>query len=246
MLEKALARDAGLGWIGKHTNLLNRKAGSWFFLGEIFTDLPLPVDAPATNHCGSCTRLHRHLPDARDSSAPYQLDARRCISYLTIEHRGSIPVELRTVDGQPHLRLRRLPARVSLEPLCAADGRSRISRRATGSTMTRLADLFAWIGSKFLERTAGSAIRRIGYERWLRNIAVALGNAPRCRRSERHSKRRATIRQRWCANTWLGRRRTRTPCKERAAAPKSPTASAFALLRCQSVWLCQAVPQPGS
>jgi epoxyqueuosine reductase len=177
VLEKALARDAGLGWIGKHTNLLNRKAGSWFFLGELFTDLPLPVDAPPTNHCGSCTACIDVCP-TRAIRGPYQLDARRCISYLTIEHRGSIPVELRKPMGNriygcddcqlvcPWNRYARPTGEVDFKPRHGLDD-------------VALADLFAWSENTFLERTAGSAIRRIGYERWLRNIAVALGNAPR-------------------------------------------------------------------
>ena len=177
VLEKALARDAGLGWIGKHTNLLNRKAGSWFFLGELFTDLPLPIDAAPTNHCGSCTACIDICP-TRAIRGPYQLDARRCISYLTIEHRGSIPVELRKPMGNriygcddcqlvcPWNRYARPTGEVDFKPRHGLDD-------------VALADLFAWSESIFLKRTAGSAIRRIGYERWLRNIAVALGNAPR-------------------------------------------------------------------
>ncbi len=177
VLEKALARDAGLGWIGKHTNLLNRKAGSWFFLGELFTDLPLPIDAAPTNHCGSCTACIDICP-TRAIRGPYQLDARRCISYLTIEHRGSIPVELRKPMGNriygcddcqlvcPWNRYARPTGEVDFKPRHGLDD-------------VALADLFAWSENIFQKRTAGSAIRRIGYERWLRNIAVALGNAPR-------------------------------------------------------------------
>jgi epoxyqueuosine reductase len=177
VLEKALARDAGLGWIGKHTNLLNRKAGSWFFLGELFTDLPLPIDQAPANHCGSCTACIDICP-TRAIRGPYELDARRCISYLTIEHRGSIPIELRKPMGNriygcddcqlvcPWNRYARPTAEPDFTPRHGLDD-------------VALADLFAWPESTFLERTAGSAIRRIGYERWLRNIAVALGNATR-------------------------------------------------------------------
>lgn len=175
VLEKALARDAGLGWIGKHSNLLSREAGSWFFLGELYTDLPLPVDAPVSEHCGTCTACIDVCP-TRAIIGPYQVDARRCISYLTIELRGSIPEDLRPLMGNriygcddcqwvcPWNRY----AQYTDEP----DYAPRESLEAP-----QLVELFAWSETEFLERTAGSAIRRIGYERWLRNIAVALGNA---------------------------------------------------------------------
>jgi len=175
VLEKALARNAGLGWIGKHTNLLNRDAGSWFFLGELYTDLPLPVDTPATEHCGTCTRCIDVCP-TQAITGPYQLDARRCISYLTIELRGSIPLELRPLLGNriygcddcqlvcPWNKF----AKKSVEPDFIA---------CHGLDATTLMELFAWSEADFLLRTQGSAIRRIGYECWLRNIAVALGNA---------------------------------------------------------------------
>jgi epoxyqueuosine reductase len=175
VLEKAFAQRAGLGWIGKHTNLINRRAGSWFFLGEILTDVPLPIDEPATNHCGTC-RACLDICPTQAIVAPFELDATRCISYLTIELRGSIPVEFRRAIGNriygcddcqlvcPWNKF----ARVSAEPDFAArhalDGASLLS-------------LFAWSEEEFLQRTEGSAIRRIGYECWLRNIAVALGNA---------------------------------------------------------------------
>ncbi|HEX4884576.1 MAG TPA: tRNA epoxyqueuosine(34) reductase QueG [Casimicrobiaceae bacterium] len=175
VLEKALARDAGLGWIGKHTNLLDRHDGSWFFLGEVFTDVPLPVDEPVASHCGSCTACIDVCP-TRAILAPYQLDARRCISYLTIELDGPIPEEFRSAIGNriygcddcqlvcPWNRYAKLTAEPDFHPRHGLDA-------------ARLVDLFAWTEAQFLERMAGSAIRRIGYERWLRNIAIALGNA---------------------------------------------------------------------
>lgn len=177
VLEKALARDAGLGWIGKHTNLLNRHAGSWFFLGEIYTDLPLPADSAPTNHCGSCTACIDICP-TQAIVGPYQLDARRCISYLTIEHHGSIPEELRPALGN------RIYGCDDCQLVCPWNRYSQLSgepdfRVRHGLDAISLVALFAWSESEFLERTSGSAIRRIGYERWLRNIAVALGNAPR-------------------------------------------------------------------
>ncbi len=176
VLEKALARDAGLGWIGKHTNLLDRHDGSWFFLGEVFTDVPLPVDAPVSAHCGSCTACIEACP-TRAIVAPYELDARRCISYLTIELAGPIPEELRPAIGNriygcddcqlvcPWNRYARLASEPSFAPRLGLDA-------------PRLIDLFAWTEEEFLARMEGSAIRRIGHLRWLRNIAIALGNAP--------------------------------------------------------------------
>ena len=176
VLEKALAEQAGLGWIGKHTNLLHEGAGSWFFLGEIYTDVPLPVDAPGRNHCGTCKACIDACPTGA-IVAPYELDARLCISYLTIELYGTIPVALRSLIGNrifgcddcqlvcPWNRF----AQASVEP----DFAPRHDLDAT-----KLVDLFSWSEGEFLERTRGSTIRRLGYERWLRNIAVALGNAP--------------------------------------------------------------------
>ena len=176
VLEKALARQAGLGWIGKHTNLLDRQAGSWFFLGEILTDLPLPVDRPVDAHCGSCQACIDVCPTGA-IVGPYRLDARRCISYLTIEHHGPIPESLRPLMGNriygcddcqlvcPWNRYARLTAETDFAPRHALDA-------------PRLLDLFAWDESTFEARLAGSPIRRIGHERWLRNLAVALGNAP--------------------------------------------------------------------
>jgi epoxyqueuosine reductase len=176
VLEKALARNAGLGWIGKHTNLIARDAGSYFFIGEILTDLPLPVDEPVGAHCGTCTACIPACPTGA-ITAPGQLDARRCISYLTIELFGSIPVELRRMLGN------RIYGCDDCQLVCpwnkfaraAAHPDFKVRHRLDSS---QLAELFGWTEEEFLARTEGSAIRRIGYERWLRNIAVALGNAP--------------------------------------------------------------------
>jgi len=175
VLEKALAQQAGLGWIGKHTNLINRQAGSWFFLGELYTDLPLPTDDQAGAHCGECTACLDICP-TNAFIAPYRLDARRCISYLTIELSGSIPVELRPLIGNriygcddcqlvcPWNRFARYSDETDFHPRHQLDN----------AELTRL---FAWNEQAFLKYTEGSPIRRIGHSRWLRNIAVALGNA---------------------------------------------------------------------
>jgi epoxyqueuosine reductase len=176
VLEKAFARNAGLGWIGKHTNLINRRAGSWFFLGEILTDLPLPIDEPATEHCGTCHACIDICP-TQAIVAPLQLDATRCISYLTIEMRGSIPVPLRKAMGN------RIYGCDDCQLVCPWNKFAQWSREIDFEVRhaldaPRLIDLFAWTEAEFLSRTEGSAIRRIGYECWLRNIAVALGNAP--------------------------------------------------------------------
>ena len=176
VLEKAFARNAGLGWIGKHTNLIARDAGSWFFIGEILTDLPLPVDEPATAHCGTCSACIPACPtDA--IIAPNQLDARRCISYLTIEHKSAIPLALRPALGN------RIYGCDDCQLVCpwnkfaqaAAHPDFKVRNRLDA---TQLTELFAWTPAQFDERMRGSAIYRIGYERWSRNIAVALGNAP--------------------------------------------------------------------
>jgi epoxyqueuosine reductase len=177
VLEKALAEKAGLGWVGKHTNLLHREAGSWFFLGEIYTDLPLPVDQPASNHCGTC-RACLDICPTRAIVAPYRLDARRCISYLTIELHGPIPEELRPFMGN------RIYGCDDCQLVCPWN---RFAKATTepdfaprhGLDAPKLVELFAWSEEEFLRKTEGSALRRIGHERWLRNIAVALGNAPR-------------------------------------------------------------------
>ena len=176
VLERALARNAGLGWIGKHTNLIARDAGSYFFIGEILTDLPLPVDEAATAHCGTCSACMPACPTGA-ITAPNQLDARRCISYLTIELHGAIPVELRRMMGN------RIYGCDDCQLVCPWNKFARAAAHPDFKTRhqldaSRLSDLFAWTEAEFLERTEGSAIRRIGYERWLRNIAVALGNAP--------------------------------------------------------------------
>jgi len=176
VLERALARNAGLGWIGKHTCLIDRDGGSWFFLGEIYLDLPLPVDVPASNHCGTCSRCIEVCP-TRAITAPYRLDARRCISYLTIEHEGSIDPELRPLIGN------RIFGCDDCQLVCPWNKFARRSdepdfRVRNDLDRATLAELFAWTEAEFLQRTEGSAIRRSGYSRWLRNIAVALGNAP--------------------------------------------------------------------
>jgi epoxyqueuosine reductase len=176
VLEKALARNAGLGWIGKHTNLINRGAGSYFFLGEILTDLPLQVDEPVSAHCGTCTACLDVCP-TKAIVAPYQLDARRCISYLTIELRDSIPVEFRKALGN------RIYGCDDCQLVCPWNKYAQATTEKDFSPRHRLdqatlVELFAWTEAEFLTRTEGSAIRRIGYECWLRNIAVALGNAP--------------------------------------------------------------------
>ncbi|TRW96346.1 tRNA epoxyqueuosine(34) reductase QueG [Candidatus Methylobacter oryzae] len=176
VLEKALAEKAGLGWIGKHSNIINRKAGSWFFLGELFTNLPLPIDSPATAHCGEC-RACLDICPTQAIIAPYQVDARRCVSYLTIELHGSIPENLRPLIGNriygcddcqlicPWNRFAKITGEQDFKP------RHRLNSQ-------QLLEVFAWTEAEFLAKTEGSAIRRIGHQRWLRNIAVALGNAP--------------------------------------------------------------------
>ncbi len=176
VLEKALAEKAGLGWIGKHTNLLNRHAGSWFFLGEIYTDLPLTLDAAGANHCGDCQACLAICP-TRAIVAPYQLDARRCISYLTIELRDSIPVEFRKAIGN------RIYGCDDCQQVCPWNRFARLTRIDDFLARHRLDGIglcqaFAWDEEAFLKRTEGSALRRLGHVRWLRNIAVALGNAP--------------------------------------------------------------------
>ena len=175
VMEKPLAAAAGLGWIGKHTNLIDRRAGSWFFLATLYTDLDLPHDPPATDHCGRCRACLDACPTGA-ITAPYRLDARRCIAYLTIEHPGPIPEPLRPLIGDrifgcddcqlccPWNRF----ARPTAEP----DFRPR-----PGLAAATLAGLFAWDEMTFLTRTEGTPLRRLGHDRWLRNLAVAMGNA---------------------------------------------------------------------
>ncbi|TBR39016.1 MULTISPECIES: tRNA epoxyqueuosine(34) reductase QueG [Dyella] len=176
VLEKALARNAGMGWIGKHTVLINRRAGSYFFLGELYTDLPLPIDEPASAHCGTCRKCIDICP-TQAIVAPYRLDARRCISYLTIELKGSIPEDLRAPMGN------RIFGCDDCQLICpwnkfAQDAQEPDFAPRHSLDGARLVELFAWSEEEFLRRTEGMAIRRTGYEGWLRNIAVALGNAP--------------------------------------------------------------------
>jgi epoxyqueuosine reductase len=175
VLEKALAAKAGLGWIGKHSNLLSRDAGSWFFLGEIYTDLPLPPSQPVSNHCGSCTRCIDLCPTGA-IVAPYQVDARRCISYLTIELRGPIPLELRPLMGNRIYGCDDCQAVCPWNRYAEPTGEADFAPRH-GLEAAQLRELFAWTEEEFLSNTEGSAIRRIGHLCWLRNIAVALGNA---------------------------------------------------------------------
>lgn len=175
VLEKPIAQKAGIGWMGKHTNIIHDKAGSWFFLGELYTDLPLPVDEASESHCGSCAVCMEVCPtDA--ITGPYKLDARRCISYLTIEMRDSIPLEFRKAIGN------RIYGCDDCQIFCPWNKFAKPSAEGDfaprhGLNDAELTDLFAWDEATWLEKTEGSAIRRIGYTTWLRNIAVALGNA---------------------------------------------------------------------
>ena len=175
VLEKPLARNAGLGWVGKHTNLINARAGSWFFLGELYVDLPLPADEPAADHCGRCRACIEVCPTGA-IVAPYELDARLCISYLTIELKGSIPEPLRPLIGN------RIYGCDDCQLVCPWNRFATPTAEPDflprhGLDSTTLIELFAWDEPEFLRRTEGSAIRRIGHPAWLRNIAVALGNA---------------------------------------------------------------------
>ena len=176
VLERALAEKSGMGWIGKNTMLINKQAGSWFFLGELFTDLPLPVDEQVSDHCGSCSACLDICP-TNAFVKPNLLDATRCISYLTIELRTSIPVEFRKPMGN------RIYGCDDCQIVCPWNKFSEPTQEKDFTPRHRLddaqlVDLFAWSEREFLKRTEGSAIRRIGYDCWLRNIAVALGNAP--------------------------------------------------------------------
>ncbi|MEN8179730.1 MAG: tRNA epoxyqueuosine(34) reductase QueG [Pseudomonadota bacterium] len=179
VLEKPLAEKAGLGWIGKHSNLINQRAGSWFFLGEIYTDLPLIPDKPAENHCGRC-RACLDICPTQAIVEPYRVDAGRCISYLTIELKGSIPIEFRQAMGN------RIYGCDDCQQVCPWNRFAQLSEIGDfqprhGLDASDLCEVFAWDEALFLKRTEGSAIRRIGHEPWLRNIAVALGNAPSSR-----------------------------------------------------------------
>ena len=174
VMEVEIAARAGIGWRGKHTLLLDRQ-GSWFFLGEIYCDLPLASDSEKENHCGTCERCIEVCP-TQAIVAPYQLDARRCISYLTIEHKGAIPEELRPLIGN------RVYGCDDCQLVCPWNGFAPLSaeedfRVRNGLDSASLVELFAWTEAEFDERLRGSPIRRIGYERWLRNLAVGLGNA---------------------------------------------------------------------
>lgn len=175
VLEKPLARNAGLGWIGKHTNLINTQAGSWFFLGELYTDLDLPPDRPAIDHCGSCRRCIDVCP-TRAITGPYQLDARRCISYLTIENTGAVPLEFRKAIGNRIYGCDDCQLFCPWNKFAAFTAEPDFAPRH-GLNDVELVTLFGWSEEEWEEKMAGSAIRRIGYIAWLRNIAIALGNA---------------------------------------------------------------------
>ena len=177
VLEAELAARSGQGWRGKHTLVLSREAGSMFFLGEIYVDMALPVSAPVTAHCGSCSACIDICP-TQAIVAPHRLDARRCISYLTIEHAGPIPLELRPLMGN------RIYGCDDCQLVCPWNKFAQVSRlpdfdERRGLSGQQLAHLFAWDEATFLRMTEGGPIRRIGHERWLRNVAVALGNALR-------------------------------------------------------------------
>lgn len=175
VLEVALAEKAGLGWRGKHTLLINKDRGSWFFLGEIYTNLPLAIDTPASNHCGTCSSCMQVCP-TQAITAPYEVDARRCISYLTIELKDSIPVELRPLIGN------RVYGCDDCQLYCPWNKFAEITKETdfavrNGLDDISLIDCFNWNEDEFKANMVGSAIYRIGYEQWLRNIAVGLGNA---------------------------------------------------------------------
>jgi epoxyqueuosine reductase len=177
VMEVALGAKSGLGWRGKHTLLLTRDMGSLFFLGDIYTDLPLPPTPSATAHCGSCTACIDVCP-TKAIVAPYELDARRCISYLTIEHHGAIPEALRPLIGNRIYGCDDCQLACPWNRYAQATTENDFSVVRNGLDSTALTELFGWTAQEFDQRLEGSAIRRIGHERWLRNIAVALGNAP--------------------------------------------------------------------
>lgn len=175
VLEVALAEKAGLGWRGKHTLLINKNRGSWFFLGEIYTNLPLTIDTPAANHCGTCTNCIDICP-TQAITAPYEVDARRCISYLTIELKTSIPLEFRPLIGN------RVYGCDDCQLTCPWNKFAEVTKEPDFAVKNGLDDIslvecFSWSEDMFKSKMAGSAIYRIGYEQWLRNIAVGLGNA---------------------------------------------------------------------
>lgn len=176
VLEHAIAEKAGIGWTGKHSLTLNKQAGSWFFLGELFIDLPLPVDQPAQDGCGSCNACVTICPTAAIVE-PYVVDARRCISYLTIEQKGAIPLEFRPLIGN------RIYGCDDCQLICPWNRYAQLTDEGDFHPRQQLQDkdlleLFGWDEATFLSNTEGSAIRRIGFERWQRNLATALGNAP--------------------------------------------------------------------
>ncbi len=175
VLEKALAAKAGIGWQGKHSNLLHREHGSWFFLGEIYTDLELEADRPLENHCGRCQSCIDICPTGAIVE-PYVVDARRCISYLTIEHRSAIPLEWRSAIGN------RIYGCDDCQLVCPWNRFARYTREADfqprhGLDRISLLECYSWSETEFLRRMEGSAIRRIGHQCWLRNVVIALGNA---------------------------------------------------------------------
>lgn len=203
VLEKAIAEKAGLGWIGKHSNLLDSKTGSWFFLGELYIDLALPVDKPASNHCGTCQRCIDVCP-TQAIVAPYQVDARLCISYLTIELKGPIPEELRSKMGN------RIYGCDDCQFVCPWNKFAQTTKQSDFTPREQLTDrhlleLFDWSEEDFLKNTEGTAIRRIGYESWLRNIAVALGNASDADGVIEALKQNASQPADWFGNTLTGR-----------------------------------------
>lgn len=176
VMEKPLAQMAGLGWQGKHTLLLDRAVGSWFLLGELYTDLPLPLDPPVTDHCGSCRACIDICPTGA-ITAPYQLDARRCIAYLTIEHHGPLPLELRPLIGN------RIFGCDDCQLICPWNRFAQPTPEPDflprhGLEAAQLTELFGWSEAQYLQASEGSSLRRLGHERFLRNVAVALGNAP--------------------------------------------------------------------
>jgi epoxyqueuosine reductase len=191
VMEVELANKAGLGWRGKHTLLLNREAGSMFFLGEILVDVPFPVDEPITSHCGECSACINICP-TQAITAPYQLDARRCISYLTIEHQGSIPEELRPLMGN------RVYGCDDCQLVCPWNKFAQLSSVPDflprhGLEHSDLLNLWSWSEDDFLSRHEGSPIRRIGYESWRRNLAVGMGNALRSASLDDGVKEKITI-----------------------------------------------------